>query len=254
MKKFLKTMACLYLGLGATSAIAETITFNGRNTIPEHEYIKFDIADYGDLILIKKVSIDEPALETKLRDQQAEFIKNITLVIPGRVGNKNIHIRNGAFANLCPNLLQLKLSFTPVNYRRGNKVIKRYVEFPVYCNEMFTDSWSVTEVDLKGINPMREIERSDGMFKGCFNLGKVNLGNLNLSKAEDMSRMFYGCTNLADLEIGTKINVNKMAHARKMFDGCNNLKHLKIKFNKHISTDIDYNRVTGKFKVSPKIN
>lgn len=60
-------------------------------------------------------------------------------------------------------------------------------------------------------------------FKGCVNLVKVNLSNLDTSNTTDMSSMFEGCSALVSLDLST-IDTSSVTAMESMFDGCNSLR------------------------------
>ena len=66
------------------------------------------------------------------------------------------------------------------------------------------------------------------LFSGFTNLESItNIGNLNTENAEDMSRMFNGCTSLTTLDL-TGWNTSKVTDMINMFDGCTSLTSLNL--------------------------
>lgn len=66
------------------------------------------------------------------------------------------------------------------------------------------------------------------LFSGFTNLESItNIGNLNTENAEDMSRMFKGCTSLTTLDL-TGWNTSKVTDMINMFDGCTSLTSLNL--------------------------
>lgn len=67
-----------------------------------------------------------------------------------------------------------------------------------------------------------------GLFSGFTNLESItNIGNLNTENAEDMSRMFDGCTSLTTLDL-TGWDTSKVTDICYMFNGCTSLTSLNL--------------------------
>ena len=65
------------------------------------------------------------------------------------------------------------------------------------------------------------------MFNQCSKLKKIiGIENLDVSKSEDVSYMFYGGENLVELDL-TNWNPKLLQKTRYMFYGCSNLKIIK---------------------------
>ena len=66
------------------------------------------------------------------------------------------------------------------------------------------------------------------LFSGFTNLESItNIGNLNTENAEDMSRMFDGCTSLTTLDL-TGWDTSKVTDMSNMFNGCTSLTTLNL--------------------------
>ena len=64
------------------------------------------------------------------------------------------------------------------------------------------------------------------------NLSKVDaftgLSNLNLASSGSMSKMFYGCSSLATLELPDSFDTAKVVYMNSLFEGCSSLKSLVL--------------------------
>ena len=72
----------------------------------------------------------------------------------------------------------------------------------------------------------KKLDTMEKMFKNIPKLKYVNLTNLKNIEDISMFKMFYGCTNLKEIDFGkSTMNVKNMSH---LFDGCVFLKQEKI--------------------------
>ena len=84
----------------------------------------------------------------------------------------------------------------------------------------------VEVIDISGWDTSNVITM-DCMFSQCSKLKKIiGIENLDVSKSEDVSYMFYGGENLVELDL-TNWNPKLLQKTRYMFFGCSNLKIIK---------------------------
>ena len=84
----------------------------------------------------------------------------------------------------------------------------------------------VEVVDISGWDTSNVITM-DCMFIQCKKLKKIiGIENLDVSKSEDVSYMFYGGENLVELDL-TNWNTISLANMSHMFYNCSNLKMIK---------------------------
>ena len=84
----------------------------------------------------------------------------------------------------------------------------------------------VEVIDISGWDTSNVITM-DCMFSQCPKLKKIiGIENLDVSKSEDVSYMFYGGENLVELDL-TNWNPKLLQKTRYMFFGCSNLKIIK---------------------------
>ena len=84
----------------------------------------------------------------------------------------------------------------------------------------------VEVIDISGWDTSNVITM-DCMFRKCTKLKNIiGIENLDVSKLEDATSMFYGCENLVELDL---INWNPVSlqNAQQMFFNCSNLKIIK---------------------------
>ena len=78
-------------------------------------------------------------------------------------------------------------------------------------------------VDISGWNTSNVITM-ENMFSFCGKLKNIiGIENLDVSKLEDATSMFYCCKNLVELDL-TNWNPISLQHTYEMFSGCSNLK------------------------------
>ncbi|MDE7131001.1 MAG: BspA family leucine-rich repeat surface protein, partial [Lachnospiraceae bacterium] len=65
------------------------------------------------------------------------------------------------------------------------------------------------------------------MFYGCSNLSSLDLGSFNTSNVTGMGWMFDGCSNLSGLDVGS-FNTTDVTNMESMFSGCSNLSSLDL--------------------------
>ena len=91
---------------------------------------------------------------------------------------------------------------------------------------IFYELYSMEVVDISGWDTSNVITM-DCMFSQCPKLKKIiGIENLDVSKSEDVSYMFYGGENLVELDL-TNWNPKLLQKTRYMFYGCSNLKIIK---------------------------
>ena len=85
---------------------------------------------------------------------------------------------------------------------------------------------TVEVVDISGWDTSNVITM-DCMFSQCIKLKNIiGIENLDVSKSEDVSYMFYGDENLVELDL-TNWNPKLLQKTHYMFYGCSNLKFIK---------------------------
>ncbi|MBO5612945.1 MAG: BspA family leucine-rich repeat surface protein [Prevotella sp.] len=108
-----------------------------------------------------------------------------------------------------------------------------------------TEKWFMDMTELVSIQGLEYIDTKpvmsmSRMFYNCRSLTNLNLSTFDTQNVMDMSEMFYGCTNLTSLNLNdfdTK-NVTDMSF---MFDGCSNLRTLDLSsFNTQNVTDMSF--------------
>ena len=81
-------------------------------------------------------------------------------------------------------------------------------------------------VDISGWNTSN-VTTMENMFSFCDKLKNIiGIENLDVSKLEDATSMFYGCENLVESDL-TNWNPVSLQNAQQMFFNCSNLKIIK---------------------------
>lgn len=88
----------------------------------------------------------------------------------------------------------------------------------------FTNLKSITNIDNLNTKNAEDMSR---MFDGCTSLTTLDLTGWDTSKVTDMSNMFNGCTSLTTLNL-RNWNTSELTNTIGMFKGCSNLTTLNI--------------------------
>ena len=135
------------------------------------------------------------------------YFSNITLKVKGP-GNSQI---------FCP-----KDQGFPVYYYPDliyiNEKKKDSVEYSFYFNE------TENIVKLVWIN---RINKTEYMFKNCYNILEVDLSEFDNSEVTMMSNMFNGCTSLISINFD-KIDTSKLIYIGSMFEKCSSLSSVNL--------------------------
>ena len=197
----------------------------------------------SDLRLIEEKLVNKPAVTTKI-DANGYNFKNSTFVIFPAGFDFSKRINTEYLFSRCFNLT----GFTePI-----------YLDKCLDASDMFLYCESLTDVTLENTiptpkadqgfdsdngawqneEPTSELTDCSSMFYGCTNLTNVNL--FDTSNVTRMDNMFYNCANLTTIPQFDTSNVTNVIY---MFDGCLNLESLPLlDFDKviYIGTFFDY--------------
>lgn len=116
-----------------------------------------------------------------------------------------------------------------IKYAKNPDLVKIYVHI-LNPDENVLDIYICSKAQIYA-NP-----DSSGMFRSS-DVEKINFLNFNTSKVQNMSEMFYDCTNLKELDLSTFTNEN-VDNFWYMFKGCDKLE--KINFSKIDSETAKY--------------
>ena len=93
------------------------------------------------------------------------------------------------------------------------------------CRFMFYEC-NAEYIDLSGLDTSEATDITK-MFYGCSNLKSIDLSNLNVSKVKDMSHMFNSCENLKSAKLNNII-ANSLTNLYGMFCGCTKLESIDL--------------------------
>ncbi len=65
------------------------------------------------------------------------------------------------------------------------------------------------------------------MFRNCYNLETVDLGQLNIDESDNMQYMFSGCESLKEIDMST-LNTDNVVYMDNMFAYCSSLKSIDL--------------------------
>ena len=91
---------------------------------------------------------------------------------------------------------------------------------------LFWNSDSCVSMDLAGLD-VSKVEDMSSMFEGCSSLERLDLSGWDMSRVEDMSSMFKDCSSLSTLNL-TGWTVPKLRNLHETFCNCSSLLALDV--------------------------
>ena len=166
----------------------------------------------------------------KLREEDFKYAENA----------KNIVSANGAFKNAYSltkfPVIKLKDNIRDISYifagcdKLSSDELNRNLSAwklsgDLNIREAFRDCHSLERIDMNVFRNCN-ITDSSSVFSTCKKLKTIaNIGNLNISKADGMSYLFYECNALTQLDL-SNWDTSNIQYMIATFDGCNNLTEL----------------------------
>lgn len=97
---------------------------------------------------------------------------------------------------------------------------------------MFAGLNTIEALDLTALNQNSHTTSScqcfKAMFKNSQSLKNINVSNLNLSSATDLSSMFYGCSSLEAIDLSICGTINPSANLISCFESCASLQKVLV--------------------------
>ena len=166
----------------------------------------------------------------KLREEDFKYAENA----------KNIVSANGAFKNaysltkfpvikLKDNIRDISYIFAGCDKITSDELNRNLSAWKLSgdlnIREVFRDCHSLERIDMSVFRNCN-ITDSSSVFSTCKKLKTIaNIGNLNISKADGMSYLFYECNALTQLDL-SNWDTSNIQYMIATFDGCNNLTEL----------------------------
>ena len=166
----------------------------------------------------------------KLREEDFKYAENA----------KNIVSANGAFKNaysltkfpvikLKDNIRDISYIFAGCDKLTSDELNRNLSAWKLSgdlnIREAFRDCHSLERIDMSVFRNCN-ITDSSSVFSTCKKLKTIaNIGNLNISKADGMSYLFYECNALTQLDL-SNWDTSNIQYMIATFDGCNNLTEL----------------------------
>ena len=166
----------------------------------------------------------------KLREEDFKYAENA----------KNIVSANGAFKNayslikfpvikLKDNIRDISYIFAGCDKLTSDELNRNLSAWKLSgdlnLREAFRDCHSLERIDMSVFRNCN-ITDSSSVFSTCKKLKTIaNIGNLNISKADGMSYLFYECNALTQLDL-SNWDTSNIQYMIATFDGCNNLTEL----------------------------
>ena len=198
-----------------------------RYPYPDNSYTFDDVTmgkkpTHGNYLFYKTID--------KLREEDFKYAENA----------KNIVSANGAFKNAYSltkfPVLKLKDNIRDISYIFAgcdkitsdelNRNLSAWkLSGDLNIREAFRDCHSLERIDMNVFRNCN-ITNSSSVFSTCKKLKTIaNIGNLNISKADGMSYLFYECNALTQLDL-SNWDTSNIQYMIATFDGCNNLTEL----------------------------
>ena len=198
-----------------------------RYPYPDNSYTFDDVTmgkkpTHGNYLFYKTVD--------KLREEDFKYAENA----------KNIVSANGAFKNaysltkfpvikLKDNIRDISYIFAGCDKLTSDELNRNLSAWKLSgdlnIREAFRDCHSLERIDMSAFRNCN-ITDSSSVFSTCKKLKTIaNIGNLNISKADGMSYLFYECNALTQLDL-SNWDTSNIQYMIATFDGCNNLTEL----------------------------
>lgn len=198
-----------------------------RYPYPDNSYTFDDVTmgkkpTHGNYLFYKTVD--------KLREEDFNYAENA----------KNIVSANGAFKNaysltkfpvikLKDNIRDISYIFAGCDKLTSDELNRNLSAWKLSgdlnIREAFRDCHSLERIDMSVFRNCN-ITDSSSVFSTCNKLKTIaNIGNLNISKADGMSYLFYECNALTQLDL-SNWDTGNIQYMIATFDGCNNLTEL----------------------------
>lgn len=166
----------------------------------------------------------------KLREEDFKYAENA----------KNIVSANGAFKNaysltkfpvikLKDNIRDISYIFAGCDKLTSDELNRNLSAWKLSgdlnIREAFRDCHSLERIDMSVFRNCN-ITDSSSVFSTCKKLKTIaNIGNLNISKADGISYLFYECNSLTQLDL-SNWDTSNIQYMIATFDGCNNITEL----------------------------
>ena len=198
-----------------------------RYPYPDNSYTFDDVTmgkkpTHGNYLFYKTVD--------KLREEDFKYAENA----------KNIVSANGAFKNaysltkfpvikLKDNIRDISYIFAGCDKITSDELNRNLSAWKLSgdlnIREAFRDCHSLERIDMSVFRNCN-ITNLSSVFSTCKKLKTIaNIGNLNISKADGMSYLFYECNALTQLDL-SNWDTGNIQYMIATFDGCNNLTEL----------------------------
>ena len=198
-----------------------------RYPYPDNSYTFDDVTmgkkpTHGNYLFYKTVD--------KLREEDFNYAENA----------KNIVSANGAFKNaysltkfpvikLKDNIRDISYIFAGCDKLTSDELNRNLSAWKLSgdlnIREAFRDCHSLERIDMSAFRDCN-ITDSSIVFSMCKKLKTItNIGNLNISKSEGISYLFYECNALTQLDL-SNWDTGNIQYMIATFDGCNNLTEL----------------------------
>ena len=166
----------------------------------------------------------------KLREEDFKYAENAKKIVSANGAFKNAYsLTKFPVIKLKDNIRDISYIFAGCDKITSDELNRNLSAWKLSgdlnIREAFRDCHSLERIDMSVFRNCN-ITDSSSVFSTCKKLKTIaNIGNLNISKADGMSYLFYECNALTQLDL-SNWDTSNIQYMIATFDGCNNLTEL----------------------------
>ena len=166
----------------------------------------------------------------KLREEDFKYAENAKNIVSANSAFKNAYsLTKFPVIKLKDNIRDISYIFAGCDKLTSDELNRNLSAWKLSgdlnIREVFRDCHSLERIDMSVFRNCN-ITDSSSVFSMCKKLKTItNIGNLNISKADGMSYLFYECNALTQLDL-SNWDTGNIQYMISTFNGCNNLTEL----------------------------
>ena len=129
----------------------------------------------------------------------------------------------------------------------------------IWMDSMFHSCSSLTLLNVSNFNTSKVVDMMY-MFNGCSKLTSLDVSNFDTSKVDEMNYMFCDCSSLVSLDLSGFDTTSRMTTTRMMFYNCSDLTSITLGSKTQLNSDCalsaqsDRSKFTGKWTLNDPYN
>ena len=198
-----------------------------RYPYPDNSYTFDDVTmgkkpTHGNYLFYKTVD--------KLREEDFKYAENAKNIVSANSAFKNAYsLTKFPVIKLKDNIRDISYIFAGCDKLTSDELNRNLSAWKLSgdlnIREVFRDCHSLERIDMSAFRNCNITDFSS-VFSTCKKLKTIaNIGNLNISKADGISYLFYECNALTQLDL-SNWDTSNIQYMIATFDGCNNLTEL----------------------------